>query len=1092
MNTERTPRHRQPAARPRDWRSLVVAFLVTLLTLPAHAGIAIPDQPLTVGARIPPNILFVLDNSGSMQWDYLPDGTNYSNFRRYSYLHNRLSYNPATTYLPWVDSTGATMTGGQNYRSVYAGTDRIPPYDNSTDDLRDQIQTFYIAKDLAGDLSNQANFWRYQIHPDEVIIRSEYIGRTGSAPNYNRGLDGYGCSTNTGTQWRNCVRMTPTGRTEADERLNYATWYSYHRTRYKIAKAASGRAFAEIGSEYRVGYRNITGNMPNSGSLGGVSWSGHPIQQAKPIPVTRNKGLFDDPSGPTGANNNKTAWYQRLYAETGSGNTPLREALYQAGEYFATDRSNNGPWGEDQFACRQNFTILTTDGYRNDSDTWSKVGEEDNVAGAAIDNPNGAPYTYTPSLPYRSAHTSTLADIAMRYWKMDLRPDLDNVVPSSTANPAFWQHMVTFSVSLGAAGTLDPETDLPAITAGTKTWPFPTNNASPSIDDLWHAAVNGRGTFVMANNADDFARALRSALSEIRGRASSFSNVASNTVSLDTGAQVFNASYVPGTWTGEVTARSVTATGVANTVTWTATLPAWNSRKVFTSTGTSGTAFPSATQLPLLARTGSTLNYPVTATDNANYIKGEDRLEEHTGGGVLRNRIGSKIGDIIGSSPAYVKETNTLYVGANDGMLHAFDAANGRELFAYVPSIININHLSTLSRGDYAHKFFVDGPVAVSNRAVTANRNILVGTLGKGGKGLYALDVTDPAAASATSVHKWERASGNNMGLILGKPFFARVQSGVAALVTANGINSTNERAVLMVLNADTGAVIREIDTGVGSTALPNGLSTPTGVYGPDGRTLAYVYAGDMLGNVWKFDLTSPTPGAWSATRLFSAVDAGGKAQPISGAVALGIHPVTKKRWVFFGTGRYLTAEDAQSTNVDVQTMYGFVDEGASLTRASLTRRAIQVTEGNVRAFEPKSALPATSKGWYIDLPVRGERIIQDAQLAARFMVTASVIPSGDACNANGTGYINALDAFTGTSGGMSYFDLDGRNGTDNTAVSGGLPVGSVNVGNGMPTLPNLLRGVLVVGGTGGSGLNSPLTSRPRWDRASWRELRRD
>ena len=1068
-----------------------MAFLATLLALPANAGIAIPDQPLTIGARIPPNILFLLDNSGSMQWDYLPDGTNYSNFRRFSYLHNKLSYNPATTYLPWVDSTGATMAGGQNYRSAYAGTDRIPPFDNSTVDLRDEVRTFYIAKNLAGDLNSQANFWRYQIHPDEVIIRSEFIGRTGSGPNYNRGLAGYGCSTDTGTQWRNCVRVTPTGRTEAEERLNYATWYSYHRTRYKIAKAASGRAFSEIGSEYRVGYRNIWNDMPISGTSGGISWSSHPITRAKPIPVTRNKGLFEDPSGPTGANNNKTAWYQRLYAETGGGSTPLREALYQAGQYFATDTTSTGPWGEDQFACRQNFTILTTDGYRNDG-AWTSVAEEDNAAGAAIPNPNGAPYTYTPSLPYSSPHSNTLADIAMRYWKNDLRPDLDNVVPSSTANPAFWQHMVTFSVSLGAAGTLDPETDLPAITAGTKTWPFPTNNQSPSIDDLWHAAVNGRGTFVLANNADDFARALRSALSEIRGRASSFSNVASNTVSLDTGAQVFNASYVPGSWTGEVIARSVTTSGVANTISWAGSLPAWSSRKVFTSTGTSGTAFPSGTQLPLLARTGSVLNYPVTATDNANYIKGEERLEEHTGGGVLRNRIASKIGDIIGSSPAYVKETNTLYVGANDGMLHAFDAATGVELFAYIPSIININHLSTLSRGDYAHKFFVDGPVVVSNRSLTANRNFLVGALGKGGKGLYALDVTAPEDATATSVYKWERASGANMGLILGKPFFARVQTGAAAVVTGNGVNSTNERAVLMVLNADTGAVIREIDTGIGSTALPNGLSAPTGVYGPDGRTLAYVYAGDMLGNVWKFDLTSATPGAWTATRLFTAQDAGGKAQPISGALALGVHPITKKRWVFFGTGRYLTAEDAQSTSVDVQSMYGFVDEGTPHVRASLTARTVQVTEGNVRAFESKSALPATSKGWYIDLPARGERIIQDAQLAARFMVTASVIPSGDACNADGTGYINALDAFTGTGGGMSYFDLDGTGGTDNTAVSGGLPVGSVNVGNGMPTLPSLLRGVLVVGGTGGSGVSSPLTSRPRWDRASWRELRRD
>lgn len=1075
-----------------------MAFLATLLALPANAGIAIPDQPLTIGARIPPNILFVLDNSGSMQSDFLPDNAP-TGWRRSSYLHNKLSYNPATTYLPWVDSTGATMTGGQDFGRVYAGTERIPPFDNSTLNLFTNIdgngafvnETFYVAKNLAGDLNNQTNFWRYQIHSDGVIIRSDYGPRVGGSFPYNRGLDGRGCSTGTGNDFRNCQRVSPTARSEADERLNYATWYSYHRTRYKIAKAASGRAFSEIGSEYRVGYRNIWNDMPISGTSGGINWSSHPITRAKPIPVTRNKGLFEDPSGPTGANNNKTAWYQRLYAETGGGSTPLREALYQAGQYFATDRTSTGPWGEDQFACRQNFTILTTDGYRNDG-AWTSVAEEDNAAGAAIPNPSGAPYTYTPSLPYSSPHSNTLADIAMRYWKNDLRPDLDNVVPSSTANPAFWQHMVTFSVSLGAAGTLDPETDLPAITAGTKTWPFPTNNQSPSIDDLWHAAVNGRGTFVLANNADDFARALRSALSEIRGRASSFSNVASNTVSLDTGAQVFNASYVPGSWTGEVTARSVTTSGVANTISWAGSLPAWNSRKVFTSTGTSGTAFPSGTQLPLLARTGSTLNYPVTATDNANYIKGEERLEEHTGGGVLRNRIASKIGDIIGSSPAYVKETNTLYVGANDGMLHAFDAATGVELFAYVPSIININHLSTLSRGDYAHKFFVDGPVVVSNRALTSNRNILVGTLGKGGKGLYALDVTAPEAATATSVYKWERASGANMGLILGKPFFAQVQTGAAALVTGNGINSTNERAVLMVLNADTGAVIREIDTGVGSTALPNGLSAPTGVYGPDGRTLAYVYAGDMLGNVWKFDLTGTSPGAWSVTRLFTAQDAGGKAQPISGAVALGVHPVTKKRWVFFGTGRYLTAEDAQSTNVDVQTMYGFVDEGTAHARSDLTQRGIQVTEGNVRAFESKSALPATSKGWYIDLPISGERIIQDAQLAARFLVTASVIPSGDACNADGTGYINALDAFTGTSGGMSYFDLDGDGSTDNAGVTGGLPVGSVNVGNGMPTLPNLLRGLLVVGGTGGSGLSSPLTSQPRWDRASWREIRRD
>jgi type IV pilus assembly protein PilY1 len=106
-------------------------------------------------------------------------------------------------------------------------------------------------------------------------------------------------------------------------------------------------------------------------------------------------------------------------------------------------------------------------------------------------------------------------------------------------------------------------------------------------------------------------------------------------------------------------------------------------------------------------------------------------------------------------------------------------------------------------------------------------------------------------------------------------------------------------------------------------------------------------------------------------------------------------------------------------------------------------------------------------------------------------MITASMIPTGDACESSGRGYVNALDAFTGTSAGASYFDLNGGAGTSDDLV-GGVPVGSVNLGVGMPTLPNLMRGMLVVGGSAGSDLGSPRTLAPRWDRASWREIRRD
>ncbi|MDH5835549.1 pilus assembly protein [Luteimonas kalidii] len=1095
-------RRRSVRGSGRSWWAAPFALLSTLLALPASAGIAIPDQPLIIGSRIPPNILFLLDNSGSMADTFLPDGIP-TGWARQAYTRNRIYYNPNVVYQPWVDSTGAVMTGGQDYRNAYSHIVLVPPFNNGTTDLRDSEQTFYVPKNSAGDLTDLANYWRYQIHEDEVIVRSEWTTRSGGWPSYNQGLSNRNCSTGGGTNWRNCTEALPTTRTAAQERRNFATWYSYHRSRSKVAKAAVGRAFAEIGGEYRVGYRNIWNDMRTSGSSGGVNWGSHPISQSKPIPVAWNKGLFEDPNGPGGADNNKTAWYQRLYAEDAADSTPLREALYNAGKYFEDDSSSTGPWGEgiggaavDHFACRQNYTILTTDGYRNDSDGWSKVGEEDNSEGEVITSPFGDSYQYVPTAPYASEHSSNLADIAMRFWKRDLRPDLDNVVAKTPANPAFWQHMVTFGISLGAAGTLDPESDLPALTAGTKSWPYHTNLNPRSIDDFWHASVNGRGKFVVASDADEFSQALRGALSEIATRDSSFSNVASNSVSLDTGSQVFNASYVTGTWTGTLAAREVTASGVEADPDWTASLPDWDDRKIFTSTGTAGAQFPTTAQRALLGRTGGSLNFPVTAADNADYIKG-DESNEASEGGLLRNRS-TKLGDIIGSSPAYVKDTNTLYVGANDGMLHAFDASNGRELFAYVPNIINFGHLSTLSRGDYSHKFFVDGPVVVSSRSLTPAKNILIGSLGRGGKGLFALDVTAPGTVNAAGLFKWERSNtpGGHMGLVLNKPLLSRVGTGVVAAVFGNGINSTNDRAALMVLNAETGAVIAEIDTGAGSAAAPNGLSAVTGIVGADGRTLAYAYAGDMLGNVWKFDLTDASPAAWTATRLFTATNDDGAAQPISGAITIASHPIRSQRWLFFGTGRYLTADDISTSGADVQSMYGFIDEGAAIERSDLTERTIAVTDESlngypVRAFEERSGLPVDSKGWYIDLPESGERIIQDAQVVSTFLVTASMIPSGNACNPDGGGYINALDAFTGTSAGASYFDLGGEAGTDDSVIGDDdLPVGSVDVRTGMPTLPNLLRGLIVVGGTGSGNLRGLRTLTPRWDRASWREIR--
>lgn len=1198
MKGKRIERHSRQsrAVTERQWWAGPAALLATLLALPASANIDVPNDPLTTAARVAPNILFILDDSGSMGYIAMPgdvkdpnDPVNWAGTRSglndnptdRSYLNNSVYYNPNVQYEPWMQANGVRLTGGRSVNNVYSHWSQL----SGSRDLRGSAESiFYVPKDGVTSSTNANDFvkywvqgsgsaaevvrvadppvpldtweWTYDIasldwHRQTISVPSgtthlelrisgnsntrgnaDLYVRYGSSPsttNYNHRVRGSGSNhqltiddppatlrvgvynsdsgggnravlgnTLVVTAYSDIEVATPTGRSQEDELRNIATWYSYHRSRIKSAKAGASDAFRPLDSKVRVGFRTI--NKQN-GSSTSDNWP----RQAVPIPVQYNDGRFVDED--CSNCDNRTKWYSRLHsASENTGGTPLRTALKDAGEYFSIADAT-GPYGpqsgNDQYSCRQNFSILTTDGFWNDSSPG--VGNADGTDGPRITGPNNQSYQYIANAPensrFRDSHSNTLADVAMYYWKRDLR-GLTNNVPTSASNPAFWQHMVTFGISIGLSGRKGWGSvgQVPANPA----WVEPTEGQNTTIDDLLHAAVNGRGAFVAASNPSEFTAGLSEALAAIAQRTSSYSNVATNSVTLDAGTQVFNASYVSGIWTGSVTARAAGRDGISDDVSWTSSVPGpWDVRKVFTTTGSVGANFPTDAQRTALVRTGGVADYPVSGEENANYIRGDQSKEANRSNGTLRIRTGL-IGDIVGSSPAYVRDTNTLYVGANDGMLHAFDASNGRELFAYIPNIINFADLATLSRPDYAHKWFVDGPVVVSPRSLTPGRNVLVGTLGKGGKGLYALDVSNPASLVA-SPFKWERqdTGSGNMGLVLGKPVLGRIATGANAVVVANGINSTTNRAALIVLDLETGAVIREITTPAGPEGVPNGLSTPTGVYGPDGKTLAYVYAGDMLGNVWKFDLTGGSPSAWSARKLFTAMGGDGS-QPISGAVSVATHPVTRQRWVFFGTGRYLTVEDADaSTDMPVQSMYGFFEneETEVLTRDDLTARNIVVTtnlDGTpVRAFEARSELGEDSRGWYVDLPGDGERIVQDAQVVSGYLVTASMMPMGDACEADGTGYINAIDAFTGTSPGGSFFDLDGDGSTDDSVVpgpggeGGSLPVGSINVGIGMPTLPNVLRGRLVVCGTNANCEDPPIL-RPRWDRVSWREIRVD
>ena len=291
-------------------------------------------------------------------------------------------------------------------------------------------------------------------------------------------------------------------------------------------------------------------------------------------------------------------------------------------------------------------------------------------------------------------------------------------------------------------------------------------------------------------------------------------------------------------------------------------------------------------------------------------------------------------------------------------------------------------------------------------------------------------------------------------------------------------------------------------------------MATPRGWDNDRDGTVDLVYAGDLLGNIWKFDLSSGTPGTWDSSfktgstlnPFFIAKDSSNVVQPITGGLTIGLNPTTFERWVFFGTGRYLTASDP--SNLQTQSWYGLIDAGTAITsgRSALKQRSIVVqttaSGSAVRAFEAATAGDMVGKqGWYVDLlglpgnVQQGERIVSDSALFSNVLLAASIIPdSSSACAAGGRGYINAIDPFTGASLGGTFFDVN-RDGSftaagDNVAYgSGNLPVGSIDLGVDMPSIPAIIDKLLVAGGSAGTigsiGVNNPGGG----GRISWREL---
>ena len=1091
-------------------RSSVVVMCALMAHLTVAEAVTIPLVPLQAINSAEPNIMMILDDSGSMQWEAMPDeityidylyprpsnlygGSTYGNVavdtrsnNRYARLLrsagvNKVYYDPTITYIPWSNPDGSLWPNAvptaalNNPANAARGTRNLTidltEYSNWRNDSSTSTgdQTYYPATYFnynGGGIWNAGSYTRVQIRPANAPF-PKAASRT------------------------DCAGTTCT----YDEEIkNFANWYTYYRSRILTARAGIGRAFALQGNNVRVGFGAIN---KDSTTVDGVSTS------TIILGVRQFSGTDRD------------TFFNRLYNWTiPTSNTPLRQALDDTGKYFMRTDSR-GPWsstpgvsGGTDYTCRQSYTILMTDGYWNGSGASSPAdANTDGTSGPSHTGPNGQTYSYVAQSPFSDGRSDTLADVAMYYWKTDLRDTLANEVPTNYLDPAFWQHMVTFGVGLGVTGSISPTAAFDAIQTGaTITWPSTGTNAG-KLDDLLHAGVNSRGGFFSAQNPKEFADSLAATLNSIAQRSGSAASIAANSSQISTNTKVFNAKFDTSRWSGELEAYAVTSTGVATTASWTASnnIPAPGSRRIFTYSG--GNVVP----FQFSSLSAADQGYLVNA-DNVDYLRGE-RSKEKQNSGTLRNRI-SILGDIVDSTPAYVSENDTLFVGANDGMLHAFNATTGVEQFAYVPSAV-LPRIANLTNPSYTHEYFVDGDIAVSSRTQTPSNNYLVATLGRGGKGIFALNVTTPSSFGTGSL-LWEyfSSSDNDLGYMLGAPIIAKMNDGSVVAIVANGYNSTSGKAVLYIFDLATGSIIRKFDTGIGSD---NGLAAP-GVYDADNDgDIDVIYAGDLKGNLWKFDVSSNTSSTWGFAFMsgttplpfFIATDSLGNRQPITAPVSVAKNSVTTdpnygKRFIFVGTGSYFRNGD--TADKSVQSLYGLIDQNYQIAgRSNLTQRSIQLestlNSKPVRVFSGATTGDMTSKdGWYLDLKTaggvaEGERIVTAAQayqLAEPTLIFSSIIPIDDPCQPGGRGYVNALNPFTGGRLSNGFFDLNADKNFAND-LAGGYNVGSVDLGIGMPSQPKIVGGRLVVGGSsekiGDIEIN---TGAKKTRRISWREITRD
>ncbi|MGH8235172.1 MAG: PilC/PilY family type IV pilus protein, partial [Rhodanobacteraceae bacterium] len=772
---------------------------------------------------VPPNIMLMLDDSGSMQWNFMPDicyldgvtcngsgnVTAKNNDALIDASNNGLYYDPTVTYTPPpqadgtaytsytdmtnvpVDAFGVTTTAQVNlytyngnydtqqcgggvcansvlqYNVSYAGTSQTDTYTKITQAQcdTDYASTTNANKETWSKTSGSGSSAKgtckisyYTVLPTNYFQYS--TGPVGTYTVYYVASAAQGC----GTQ-PNCVVDSDTSGAAAPAGVpvgeNIANWFAYYHTRIQMAKSGLMTAFNNLNPIYRFGFGSIDGN--NDSAITGLGKDNYVKQNGFYMAVVAPFGAatIPDPSNPTGpqipdTGSQRYNFWNWIANEKANNGTPLQTALQAVGNYYETSQPWSTMQGDPgwtsgsttQFACRSSYTIMTTDGFWNGGSPG--VGNVDGKDGPTYTPPAGKTYTvtgYVAAAPYSDSNSNTLADVAMYYWENDLQSGIANEVAPSTDDPAFWQHMTTFTMGLGFSPENINGTDasgnpvtVPEIFAWAQggaaitgfSWPTPSSNNINNIADLAHAAVNGHGDFFSVKSPQDLAAGFAKAISDINARNSQPAAAAVNASVLSVGALTFETSYNTGDWSGTLDALALNVDGsigaigsgwpteagiLLNTAYHSSTL--YSGRTVYTvaysptaTTPLNAFQFDAANSGSLDATETAGLKAPAltggndTLAHRIDYLLGDSTYE----GAGYRTRS-SLLGAIINSEPVYVgtasgnyydswptigsvappeaatgaqtydafvtqesTRAGMVYVGANDGMLHAFDA----------------------------------------------------------------------------------------------------------------------------------------------------------------------------------------------------------------------------------------------------------------------------------------------------------------------------------------------------------------------------------------------------------------------------------